>query len=163
MERFSADLHREGSRGIYTLIVEILEPMSTKIGSLGIIRFPASLYLYTGSALGPGGVEARVGRHLRCRKRLFWHIDHLTVDRRITVVAHVAVDCLRRMECRINQKLASLPKAAPILRFGASDCNHSCASHLIQIDNSSLDMLMKTVAVIYLKAGLNPIVKTQLK
>ncbi len=34
-------------------------------------------YFYIGSAFGPGGIRARVGRHLQHNKVLRWHIDYL--------------------------------------------------------------------------------------
>jgi Uri superfamily endonuclease len=35
-------------------------------------------YIYAGSAYGPGGLKARVSRHMRRAKRSQWHIDQLT-------------------------------------------------------------------------------------
>jgi len=34
-------------------------------------------YIYIGSAFGPGGVRARMLRHLRADKPKHWHIDYL--------------------------------------------------------------------------------------
>ncbi|MGE5612498.1 MAG: DUF123 domain-containing protein, partial [Bacillota bacterium] len=39
---------------------------------------PAGRYLYCGSARGPGGLRARVGRHMRKGKVVRWHVDRLT-------------------------------------------------------------------------------------
>ena len=35
-------------------------------------------YVYAGSARGPGGIRARVRRHLRPDKTPHWHIDQVT-------------------------------------------------------------------------------------
>src|SRR5574340_196450 len=94
------------SRGVYTLILQVNEePLSLNVGSLGRVNLAAGQYLYTGSALGPGGLDSRLARHLRREKRLFWHIDYLIVDQRVEVSALVRADCLTRMECQVNKML----------------------------------------------------------
>ncbi|MDC7789088.1 GIY-YIG nuclease family protein [Rhodoplanes sp. TEM] len=80
-------------------------------------------YLYCGSARGPGGLRARIARHLRRRKTLRWHVDRLTT--RGTVIAVWAVP--DGDECALAGALAGLP--VPIPGFGASDCRR-CPSHL---------------------------------
>jgi Uri superfamily endonuclease len=46
-------------------------------GSLPI-ALPAGRYLYCGSAKGPGGLKARLSRHMRRGKSVRWHVDQLT-------------------------------------------------------------------------------------
>ena len=52
------------------------------VGRLGVIQAERGYYVYVGSALGSGGLAARVGRHCRREKRLRWHVDYLRARRR---------------------------------------------------------------------------------
>jgi len=98
-----------------------------RVGKLCTARFRPGFYAYAGSALGPGGVAARVGRHARPNGVRHWHVDHL---RRVARVreAWFAVGRTRR-EHTWARALAGLPGAATISGFGASDCR--CPSHLV--------------------------------
>lgn len=105
------------------IIVHLPEDMKITIGKLGQIKFRSGYYAYVGSALGPGGIEARIERHKRRHKK-HWHIDYLLTEAHV-VSAH-AIKSRRRMECQIaevlSERFSSLPK------FGCSDCR--CSSHL---------------------------------
>ena len=81
-------------------------------------------YLYCGSAKGPGGLKARIARHLRTDKKPHWHVDRLTAAAlKVTAWAYVGGD-----ECALVRALAPLPH--PIPGFGSSDCP-TCPSHLL--------------------------------
>ncbi len=144
------------SPGVYTLILRVKKPLSLSVGSLGSVNLTAGQYLYTGSALGPGGLDSRVTRHLRKEKRIFWHIDYLTVNRQVDVSALVKAECLTRLECRINGLLMSrLGAECTILRFGSSDCSE-CPSHLLWAKDLELSVLIKKITGVYSEAGLSP-------
>jgi hypothetical protein len=68
------------SRGTYVLVLQLYQLIKIEIGRLGLISFEPGYYLYTGSALGPGGLSGRISQHLRqkTQKRSHWHIDALT-------------------------------------------------------------------------------------
>ena len=99
-----------------------------------IPRFPNAVltpgwYVYAGSANGPGGLRARINRHLRKGKSRHWHIDHLS-EAAAEILNHFQVggqecallrDFQRRHDCDI-----------PIPGFGSSDCRN-CASHLARL------------------------------
>ena len=112
--------------GIYHLLIQLLQPQEITIGKLGLYRFPAGYYVYTGSALN--GLEARIARHRRKEKRLHWHIDYLLQHAKIIdVVCHITTE---RLECEYNHQIMNLPQAQIIVpRFGASDCQ--CVAHLV--------------------------------
>ena len=77
-----------------------------------------------------GGLEARLARHRRQRKKLWWHIDYLL--RQAELVDVVAIPTQRRIECGRNRCLLSLPGADVVAPgFGASDCN--CVTHLVRL------------------------------
>ena len=64
-------------KGAYVLLIMVSETVKIQVGALGILCFDAGEYAYVGSAYGPGGIDARVKRHLRNEKRKRWHIDYL--------------------------------------------------------------------------------------
>jgi sugar fermentation stimulation protein A len=93
-----------------------------KVGRLGWVLFEAGIYLYVGS--GGRSPIRRVARHIRKRKRKFWHIDFLTVQSR--VIGAFILDSDVSLECTVAQALGERFTAVP--GFGASDCR--CGSHL---------------------------------
>ena len=97
------------------------------IGSLGVIAFEPGHYAYVGSAFGPGGIRARLGRHFRRYKKTRWHIDYL---RTVSEIKGAWVSYGRqRLEHHWAGVLQALPGARlPVARFGASDCR--CETHL---------------------------------
>ena len=108
----------------------LLQPHTLTVGRLGAFEFSPGSYVYVGSALGPGGLRARVARHLRAEKRPHWHVDALTAIAPVSEVWWaISPD---RMECEWARALANLPGVTiPIPRFGASDCR--CPGHLLAI------------------------------
>ncbi len=116
--------------GTYLLILHLETPARFPVGRLGHAQLEAGLYAYVGSARGPGGLRARIQRHLRRDKRPHWHIDALTM--RAPIVAVWWVEAHERLECVWAQTLAALPGVAvPMVGFGASDC--SCCTHLFSV------------------------------
>ncbi len=118
--------------GSYALHLNAAKPQKLQVGRLGEYPFPAGDYLYFGSAMGPGGLRARLSRHLRGDGRKHWHIDWL---RAVTVVrGYFCLETNSRCECLWSQALINHPGAGvPVPGFGASDCSNEkpCAAHLI--------------------------------
>jgi Uri superfamily endonuclease len=113
--------------GSYVLIMRLPKPAAVDVGQLGRFAFPPGWYAYAGSALGPGGVAARVRRHRQGSKTVHWHVDYLRAYAE-PVAAWYSLGPYRR-ECRWARALSELPgSSAPAPRFGASDCR--CAAHL---------------------------------
>lgn len=85
-------------------------------------------YVYSGSANGPGGIRARVGRHMRRAKRQHWHIDGLTgfADKRSALVLPGGSEC-----ALVHAMEATGRFAHPAPGFGSTDCR-ACASHLLE-------------------------------
>lgn len=84
----------------------------------------AGSYCYVGSALN--GLDQRIARHNRYRKRMHWHIDYLLKHASIArVFVKPGTD---REECAVATVLSAV--LIPIPRFGSSDCR--CRSHLTQ-------------------------------
>ncbi len=119
-----------GAGGTYALGLALAGEVQVTVGALGQGTFPPGLYLYVGSAWGPGGLAARVGRHLRGDGKPRWHIDALR--RRATPVA-LWIAPGERLECAWARTLVDRPGVRIAMpRFGASDCR--CPSHLFQIE-----------------------------
>jgi len=114
--------------GVYHLVLRLRRARTIQVGRLGRFEFGAGYYVYTGSAMS--GLEARLARHRRQRKKLWWHIDYLL--RQAELVDVVAVPTQRREECERNRWVLSLPGAGVVAPgFGASDCN--CVTHLVRL------------------------------
>ncbi|MDF1557714.1 MAG: GIY-YIG nuclease family protein [ANME-2 cluster archaeon] len=114
-------------RGIYSLILTLDEDKDITVGALGIRRFLAGYYAYTGSARGKGGFK-RVMRHLAVAEgnnlTRRWHIDHLLPHTRLVGVVLTCTD--QDLECSISASIGFHTRT--INRFGCSDCG--CSGHL---------------------------------
>jgi Uri superfamily endonuclease len=121
--------------GSYVLIMHLDEPKELVVGKLGSFPLSPGCYAYVGSAHGPGGLRARLRRHLRARKCLHWHVDYLVCAVRIAEIY-----CLpdrQKRECQWVEHLLALPGAtAPIRGFGSSDCRAGCPAHLVRLPDS---------------------------
>ena len=115
-------------RGSYILLLELSEPKKIVVGKRGEIEFPKGNYAYVGSALN--GLKARILRHLRDEKKLFWHIDYLTKCTNIKEIFYNPTQ--EKDECKLANLLAT--EFVAIKNFGASDCR--CHSHLFFIDDN---------------------------
>ncbi len=82
----------------YVLVLRFSERAEIVVGRLGVLEAQPGCYVYAGSALGPGGLAARVGRHLRREKTRRWHIDYLRAEVRVEEVWYATGHSNR--ECR---------------------------------------------------------------
>jgi Uri superfamily endonuclease len=112
--------------GSYVLLLKATHPTKVQVGKLGKLSIKPGFYVYSGSAFGPGGLGARVGRHLRLNKKLRWHIDYLR-SRVDDVIAYYQPDS--RSECLFACELMNAGGEIPMKGFGSSDCK--CESHLV--------------------------------
>ncbi len=118
-------MHPASNTGIYCLIVQLPRECSIRIGRLGVFRFPTGFYVYIGSA--QNGLERRIERHARRKKKSHWHIDYLLQHGQVVCVYTCAGK--KDMECTLSGKIGGAVGAmAPVKGFGSSDC--SCYSHL---------------------------------
>ena len=115
--------------GAYVLVIELTAPFGFEVAGLPRARLAPGRYAYCGSAYGPGGLKARIGRHLRTDKAVRWHVDRLTAAGRI--VDFRAVPGGR--ECDLLARVLDTPGASvPVPRFGSSDCRR-CPAHLVAL------------------------------
>ncbi len=122
--------------GAYILLFRLPRCEDMTVGRLGTFDLASGHYAYVGSARG--GLEARVGRHLRGGGKKHWHIDYLT-ERAVDLGAYVFPSG-QDIECELAKMVAGLPGATmPIRRFGSSDCR--CISHLFLLDGKAIEAL----------------------
>lgn len=116
------------TKGAYQLLLRLDKNVRVKVGKLGTFLFPAGRYVYTGSALN--GLENRLARHFRKRKKLRWHIDYLLQHAQIEGVTVVETE--ERVECELNRQVLNCSNARVIVKgFGSSDCR--CPTHLVYL------------------------------
>lgn len=132
-----------------------------QIGQLGTAEFAPGLYIYLGSAAGPGGLRARLGRHLRGSDKQHWHIDHLRAVG--SVIGFCAVhdqdldSASTPVECRWSQALAGRTDTfVPLPGFGSSDCKAGCPAHLVAITDANNASVARYRKILAAALGVSP-------
>jgi Uri superfamily endonuclease len=116
---------KEQDKGTYILLTKLAKPQKIKPGKLPEAYYKKGFYLYVGRART--GLRARIKRHIRRQKKLFWHIDYLLQKAKIVEI-WIRQDYFA--ECHTADKIRDFkPTAAKAIQgFGSSDCR--CLSHL---------------------------------
>lgn len=117
--------------GAYLLLIGLARPVVLDIPRFSGLTVAPGWYAYAGNANGPGGLRARVARHLRQDmrqdKRPHWHVDHLTSAASVAALCFPAGD-----ECRlVGALMLATDFAVPVPGFGSTDCRR-CKSHLVR-------------------------------
>ena len=129
--------------GTYALVLHASTTQRIVVGRLGVLVVQPGWYVYVGSALGPGGLAARIRHHAHPALRPRWHIDYL---RAVTdlVDAWYTSDG-ERHEHEWARLLAHMPGASLAMSgFGASDCN--CVAHLFVFASAPQMAAFRTAA-----------------
>lgn len=135
--------------GLYALGLRLAKTTPLSIGALGEFSLPSGLYLYVGSAWGPGGLAARVRRHLQGRGRAHWHLDYL---RAVAEPVALWLKPQEREECRWAAHLLAHPTARIVIAgFGSSDCR--CPAHLAYCGPTLPTDLLPTAHFYHLQKG----------
>jgi Uri superfamily endonuclease len=106
-----------------------------RVGSLGTFTFAPGFYLYIGSARGPGGLRARIERHLRKDKVKRWHIDYLTASSSFRLVGAFMGMSVERMEGTLVVELMRAGIDECLAGFGSTD-DPRVTSHLLAVATS---------------------------
>ena len=120
------NLQTSSDPGTYAFILRNLSHRKVQIGRWRRIDIEPGYYIYVGSAFGPGGLQARISRHLRIKKTKHWHIDYLRDFMNPLGVWYSHAS--EHFEHRWAQTLHTMDNMQPIQGFGCSDCK--CHSHL---------------------------------
>jgi Uri superfamily endonuclease len=120
------DFSLRSDPGTYALILKSDSIAHVQIGRWGMLDLQPGYYIYVGSAFGPGGVKARVSRHLRKDKQKHWHIDYLREH--LTPIEVWFSYQRKHLEHEWAESLFKMPEMSPVQGFGCSDCK--CDAHL---------------------------------
>lgn len=117
----------DSSVGTYAVLLQAERVREIVIGRFGTLAIQPGSYVYIGSAFGPGGLAARVGRHWRGGAVRRWHIDYL---RAVTqpLEVWITADPIPREHVWAKVMRAMPGATVPMAGFGASDCD--CEAHL---------------------------------
>jgi Uri superfamily endonuclease len=123
-----------GMPGSYVLLMRCQSAADCRVGKRATIALQKGWYAYVGSALGAGGLRARLVHHLRPvaerTARSHWHIDYLREHLPVNEVW--IIESRERLEHDWAQGFLALPGATiPVPGLGASDC--ACPSHLFYL------------------------------
>lgn len=121
--------HVAQTPGAYVLVIDLARPLALDLPFSRPTVLAPGRYAYCGSAYGPGGLRARLGRHLREHKSLRWHVDRLTAAGHVSALAAVPGGS----ECALFTRVLETKGAAvPVPGFGSSDCRR-CTAHLASV------------------------------
>ncbi len=116
-----------GRKGAYLLALHLPRNVELDMAKRPRHVIARGCYVYAGSAYGPGGLSARLQRHLRAAKTVRWHVDHLTTQ----AGEMMALAVPGGHECRLVERLLATQKfTIAVPGFGSSDCR-TCAGHLL--------------------------------
>lgn len=122
-------------KGVYLLILTLNTNQRIPAGKLNLTEFEPGTYLYIGSARN--GLLGRIARHLRKKKKNFWHIDYFLQKAKIK---EIWVRNNYFDECQILSEAKNSLKNSffPLKKFGSSDCR--CPSHLIYLPDNEVNL-----------------------
>ncbi len=133
-------------KGVYLLVMAPKLDSIARIGRSGIevaLR-PGTLLIYVGSAMGPGGLRARIRRHLtRSGKKQYWHIDYLT-SRPDIDIGYILYACTshKGAEKDLAERCSRILEEGPP-GFGSGDDPHN-RTHLF-VYRGDLTMLVENL------------------
>ena len=122
--------------GTYVLVLASPQTVRVAVGKRLRVTLDEGYSLYVGSAFGPGGLEARLRRHLRGVGRQHWHVDYLRAA--TTFVGAVVEYGDERREHQWAAELEACGDYATIPGFGCSDCR--CSTHLFHASVAPVSM-----------------------
>jgi len=112
--------------GAYALLIRLSAPLAPAIPRFPHRSLRPGRYIYCGNAYGPGGLRARIARHLRSGKALRWHVDRLTEVGNVEGIAtRIGGD-----ECDLVAAFMAGGATVALRGFGSSDCRR-CPAHLL--------------------------------
>lgn len=122
----------------YILFIRIKRYIKARIGARGVEEFAAGYYMYIGS--GKKNLMERIKRHLKMRKKKFWHIDYILTKKDVSIID---IFVSEKTESQIVNRVLNLNSVKPFdRRFGASDTVN--ITHLFYLKNkATINKIMK--------------------
>jgi len=117
--------------GSYIVMIHLPQEVTTRVGSMGEVHFPAAYYLYVGTA--KRALTKRMERHMRKHTAVHWHIDYLKeyADRCMAIPIRSGTPLEHELAAAVG-KIAD----GCVASFGSSDCD--CVSHLFRFAENPL-------------------------
>ncbi|MGQ4892793.1 MAG: GIY-YIG nuclease family protein [Candidatus Njordarchaeia archaeon] len=135
-------------KGKYILLMEVSSNVSFNFSRRKKrVYLERGLYLYVGSAMGPGGLERRLMRHRRKEKKLKWHIDYLTAQKNVSVFGAFILESSIPEWLIVEKLLEHGAFSVAIDGFGATDSK--AGSHLLKYNGKSRDGLVHMLEKIF--------------
>ena len=129
----------------YILVIKVGEQVELSIRGR-VVGVEPGLYLYVGSAKGRGGALPRIVRHISRVKKKRWHIDYLTMERRVNILGFFLIQSIRGdCESTLSRLLAMEYPYIP--GFGSSD-KPSDPSHLFICRSGVLDCIIGVYSIV---------------
>ncbi len=121
------------------MVIKISEDLKIRVGRLGEGSFKEGDYIYIGSAKGCLGT--RLQRHLRKKKKTYWHIDYLLKSKKTKILQIWIID--KKTECQTAEVFYQDPTTELTKKgFGSSDCK--CVTHLFYIkEKEKIEKVLK--------------------
>ena len=148
LDRISQELPKKG--GGYAIILYVEKTIWINLFKKPI-RIEPGFYVYVGSACGPGGLRARILRHLRRSKKVRWHIDKITSNVSARIVRVIYSDKVQGnlFERRVSSCLFS-KGLDYIERFGSSDDRENVShlfysKHLDELNSALKECITKII------------------
>ena len=144
-------------KGVYLLVLTPRSDSTAVIGKSGIkitLR-PNTVLVYVGSAMGPGGLPARIKRHLvKSGKKLYWHIDYLT-SRPDIDIQYILYSCttIKSAEKDLAEKCSLILEEGPS-GFGSGDDPYN-RTHLFVYRGDPAMLAEKLLAECFRSLGLS--------
>ena len=132
-------------------MLEATDHARIQIGKLGVLEVRPGMYYYGGSA--KRGIASRVTRHFRITKKVYWHIDYLTVHQDVTLLEAWCFPGQSEVE-HIVPTLEQVEVEGIPHKLGAGDCTRGCHSHLVRgVGSLTPDMIALDYYIVQSPAG----------
>ncbi len=119
--------------GYYALLIKIQKKTIIDHPKFNKKTLDPGYYIYVGSARGPGGIAARIKRHVKKNKKKKWHIDYLTSKQDVKTIL-IGYKCTTKPEGEEKMSHTLEKIASPALeKFGSTDKKDE--THLYKCEN----------------------------
>ena len=129
-------------QGVYILVLELKNHLKINSNRFTWMIKPG-FYLYFGSARGKTATNLRnrLLRHLKRKKKIFWHIDHFTSHSDAKTISIYYNTCSEITECSALQEIKDeFQESITISNFGSSDCKSNCGGHLLFFPSKQVNL-----------------------
>jgi histidyl-tRNA synthetase len=124
--------------GFYAMAIELNDEVAVRLSGRSPIALPAGRYLYCGSAKGPGGLKARLSRHMRRGKSVRWHVDQLT-EQGLVVGSWISpggdecelVQMCSHLQCQLLVSAAVIARPAAVICYSGPTESHCPGGALV--------------------------------